>query len=105
MAQNMSSPEYFTVQDNFANICAHIISLDIVVIASELLQDKLIDQADHDAVIAISTSQPRTAVEMLVTEVLNNISFLPNGFDKLACILEKREKEFAMALRTACGKL
>ena len=105
MEQNVSSPEYLTVQDNFANICGLIISPDIVVIAGELLQDKLIGRAGHEAAVATCTSQPQVAVSRLATEVLNKISFSPNKFEKLVCILEKRDEEFATALRTDCGKL
>ena len=104
MAQNLSGPEYLTVQDNFANICARIIQPDIVIIAGELLQDKLIGRAGHDAAVTASTLQPQVAVNRLVTEVLNKISLSPNKFDRFVAILEKRDEEFAMTLRTNCGK-
>lgn len=104
MAQNLSSPEYLTVQDNVAIICAHIVQPDIVVIAGELLQEKLIGRAGYQAAVAASTLQPQVAVDRLVTEVLNKISFSPDKFDRFVDILEERDEEFAMSLWTDCGE-
>ena len=95
-----SSSEFKTVRGNFVAICRCIVEPDVVLFAGELLQSDLISDASHQAAIAVNALPPANKVAHLVSEAANKVSDSPDNFYKLVSILESRNKELALTLRS-----
>ena len=92
--------EFETVKGRFVDICRCVAEPDVVEFAGELLQSNLINNAGHQAAIAVNASPPANKVAHLVSEAMNNVNNSPDNFYKFISILESRNSQLASALRS-----
>ena len=66
----------------------------IVVVSSHLLQQCLISQADHDAVVTPSGLSPSQVVAQLMIPVMNQIKYVPEQYQNFLTALRKANLHF-----------
>ena len=91
---DLRSPQYLTVRDNYANICAAIAGgNNVTTLAQKLVAKKIIGQNVLSRVIAgVSSGQdPSTIAGQLMQNVHTRISFSPNSFYDFVRALDESE--------------
>ena len=100
MATRTESPEFQTVRGKFAFICDSISAPDVVKFTGELLQSNLINDAGHQAAIAVTGLSPTDKIAHLVSEAAKNFCNSPDNFYKFVSIVESRNAQLASTLRS-----